>query len=520
MTDPARSIGALDGAKLQDRAVGGALWTMFHTIASIPIAFLVNLLLARVLEPDGYGRLAFLSTLITILGSVLALGLSTAMIQFGAKAHAAGRSDEVRRILSSSQGFRLIVVAPLLTLIVIALVDVPVALLILAIAFGVWVPALLDGAPITLFIENKTAVGARIAMVSNLIIQAGVVGAVLWLGTADGVWATRIVLAAVGIGLALPVISRRYRKAVLRPTLPRHFPEGFWRFALPTGAASLIATLALSRTEVLYLTWWSTPEATGLFALAFGVAGHVFAPAQALTGPLIPAVSGLHEVSQAKVRSAFGRTMRASSTVVALMSAATLPALAVLLPTLYGEAYADAAPAMLVLGVVGGLSVCTGALTAFVLARLSARTVLWTNTIALAVDIVVAIALIPWLGLWGAVFANIAATIVRVALLFILETRSQDIAWWRGATLLSPIGWSAVACCLTWSGTLFISLNPWVEACLTSFLALVLLIFALRVTSTGLEPGDRDAVLRNIPPKLVSTAAWGLNLATHKRTVS
>lgn len=501
---------------LQERAIKGVAWTMIHTVVSIPIAFLVNLLLARVLEPAGYGRLAFLTTVIAVIGGVLALGLTAAMIQFGAKAHAAGRVDEVRAILSSSQGFRLIFVAPVLTIFVIALVDVPVALLVVAIAFGVWVPAFLDGAPITLFIENKTAAGAKIAMVSNLIIQVGVVGAVLWLGTADGVWAARIVLTATAIALALPVISRGYRRAVLRPRLPRHFPDGFWRFAIPTGTAALIASLALSRTEVLYLTWWSTPEAAGLFALAFGLAGHVFAPAQALTGPLIPAVSGLHEVGQDKVRAAFGRTMRASSTVVALMSAGTLPALTVLVPTLYGEQYQAAAPAVLALGVVGGLTVSTGALSAFVLARLSGGAMLRTNICALAVDVTVALALIPWLGLWGAVLANNAATITRVAILFVLETRSQEIAWWRGVALLSPLGWSAVACALAWAATTVVDINPWVEATLTSLVALLVLTTALRVTSSGLEPGDRDAVLRTVPSKFVPVASFGLGLVTRR----
>ncbi len=147
----------------------------------------------------------------------------------------------------------MLVVAPVLTLLVLLLIDVPWLLLAVAVAFGVWVPAFLDGAPITLFIENKTATGAKITMVSSLAVQVGVVAAVLWIGTADSVWAARIIIAALGIGLALPAIAPRYRRAVLRPRLPRHFPPGFWRFAIPTGVAGLIGSLVVSRTEVLFL---------------------------------------------------------------------------------------------------------------------------------------------------------------------------------------------------------------------------------------------------------------------------
>ena len=97
MTEPDEEVHErLGGSGLQDSAVKGAAWTLLHTIVSVPVGFAVNLLLARLLAPDGYGRLAFLTTLIGIASGVLALGLTSAMIQFGAKAHAAGRTEVVK----------------------------------------------------------------------------------------------------------------------------------------------------------------------------------------------------------------------------------------------------------------------------------------------------------------------------------------------------------------------------------------------------------------------------------------
>ncbi|WP_427383662.1 oligosaccharide flippase family protein [Janibacter sp. G56] len=516
---PPEESGTLDGAQLQDRAVRGVAWTMIHTVVSVPIAFAVNLLLARVLEPEGYGRLAFLTTLIGIAGGILALGLSSAMIQFGAKAHASGRTDEVRGILSSSQGFRLLVVAPVLTLLVIALVDVPTALLILAIVFGVWVPAALDGGPITLFIENKTDRSlehGRIAMVSGLVVQAGVVAAALWAGTADAVWAARVVLSAAGIALALLSIAPAYRRAVLRPRLPRHFPAGFWRFALPTGIAGLIGELVVSRTEVLFLNWLSTPTAVGLFALAFGVSSHIFAPAQALTGPLIPAIAGLREVGLDKVATAFGRALRASSTVVALLTAAALRhcALTVLVPVLYGHEYTDAAPAVLALGVIGGLAVASGPVSAFVLARLSARVFLIANLCALAIDVALALALIPAFGLWGAVIANAAGTLTRLFILVGSEARDLRLTFAATAAMVMPALVGGAACLLGWSATLGTSLAPIVEACLASLVALALVLLGMRVTRSGLSPADTQTIVRVLPARLTRTARMALSLVT------
>lgn len=513
---PDQPLPGLASGELQDRAVQGAAWTMVHTVISIPIAFAVNLLLARVLAPDGYGRLAFLTTLIAIAGSVVALGLSSALIQFGAKAHAAGRTSDVQRMLSAAQGFRLLVVAPILTLLVVIFVDVSLPLLLLAIVFGVWVPAALDGAPITLFIENKTAAGAKITLVAGLLVQAAVVIAVLWVGTADAVWSARVMVGAVGIGLALVAISRAYRRAVLRPRLPRGFPPGFWRFAIPTGAAALIGDLALSRTEVLYLTWLSTPEAVGLFALAFGVAGHVFAPAHALTGPLLPAISGITEVEPDKVAAAFGRTLRASATVVSLLVVTAVPALAVLVPLLYGEDFAAAAPAVLVLGIVGGLAVLAGPVSAFVMARLSARVILGANLSALAVNLAVALTLIPTIGMWGAVASNAAASLTQLLVLLISERRALGVGAAELLGFLTPALLAAGATATGWAITHPLGLPRVVEAVIAVAVASGLLLVGLRLTHSGLDGQDRDAVARALPRRAQPAASSLLSLVVRR----
>lgn len=499
-SDPERP--ALDGGQLQDAALRGAAWTMIHTLVSVPIAFLVNVLLAQVLAPEGYGRLAFLTTLITLTTSVLALGLAPAMIQFGAKLHAIGRTADVMGILSSAQGFRLLVVAPAVTILVLLLVDVPWALLTLAVAFGVWLPAILNSAPIALTIENRTAANAQVVLVSNLVVQGGVVVAVLWIGTADSVWAARVVLSTLGLGPALWLMTRPYRRAILHPRLPTRFPPGFWRFAVPTGIAGLIGELAVSRTEVFFLEWLSTSTAVGLFALAFGVSNHVFAPAQTLTGPLVPAVSGLREVGQDKVARAFLRTLRASSTITALLIAGSVPALTFLVPVLYGHEFRAAAPAVLVLGIVGGFAVISGPLSAFVLARLSARLFLIANSIALVVDVGLALALIPAAGLWGAVIASGAGTMTRLGILFVGESRDLRLRLPSALMAIAPIGLAAVICVLAWLTVGLMPLNSIWQATVAGGLTVSMLLLAMRAANTGLLRADAEALLAIVPPRL------------------
>lgn len=514
--DEVDATAALDSGQLQDAAVRGAAWTMLHTVVSIPIGFLVNLLLARILAPEGYGRLALLTTIISIVGSVIAVGMTPAMVQFGSKAHALGHTDEVRQLLRSSQGFRLLVVAPIMTLVLVLTIDVPLPLLVLAIGFGVWVPAALEGGPVTLFIENKTAAGARNAMITNAIVQIGVVVAVLWIGTADSVFAARVLLGAVGIALAVVEMSRHYRKILLRPSWPTHFPPGFWRFAVPTGLAGLVGQLALQRTEVLYLEWWSTAEAVGLYALAFGLAGHIFAPAQALTGPLIPAVSGLREVDAARVGEALARTLRASGTIIAGLTSVLLPALAVMVPALYGPDYAAAAPAVLVLGLVGAFVVSAEPVVAFVLARLSGRTYLVSNIVALATNVAIAVALIPVLGLWGAVAANATANLMQMAVMLRSEQRALGLSALEILRPLLPAVVGGISCCCGWLTSEAMTLPDLIEAGIASLVAVVLVSLALRFTGVGLNRGDVDAIVRVLPARLRGPSDRALRLVSRR----
>lgn len=88
--------------EIQSRAASGVAWTMIHSVATIPLAFAANLIIARILESDGYGELAFLTTVMTIASAVVQFGASDAVMQYGAAAHARRDTGSVRFLLSAS----------------------------------------------------------------------------------------------------------------------------------------------------------------------------------------------------------------------------------------------------------------------------------------------------------------------------------------------------------------------------------------------------------------------------------
>lgn len=486
---------------LQDRAIRGALWTLVHVAVSLPLAFLVNIVIARVLGVVDYGRLAYLSTVVVLVAVTIDLGVGTGVVQFGSKAHAAGRYDEVKQILRASQGYRILIGIPVVSLTVLLLIDADPVLMAIALVFGVAVPTALGGASDSLAIESKTAQGAQAAMIINVFTQALVVVAAVTIRTADSIWAVRLVAGGLGALTYLAFVTRMYRRVLLRPRF-RRFPAGFWKFALPAGAAGMVEAFVSSRSEVLLLTWMSAAEAAGVFALAFGLSIHLFAPAQSLLGPLIPAISGLREVDVDAVGRALDRTLRASATATAAVVAAATPAFAVLVPVLYGEEFAEVPPVLVVLSISGGLLVMAGPLKAFIMARLKGTWLLWMNLVSLLVNVGLIVGLVGPLGVWAAVLGNLCAAIVLFACLLVIEARSLRLPVRHVLAAIVPFFLGTGVSVGTWwwiSGT---GWPPVLSAVVAAVSGMVLYLGLLRLTRTGLTIADVDAIERSVPKPL------------------
>lgn len=496
------------------------MWTILHTLIALPVAFLVNILLARVLGVGDYGRLAFLTSVMDVANLVVSMGVSTALIQFGAKAHARGSREGVRDLLSKAQGFRVLFVAPVLTAIVLLVVDLPTGLLVVAIGFGVLVPAVVRGAPTTLAIQNRTDRGAQLGLAGKLVMQAAVVVTCLTIATPDAVWSVRVVVSGLTAAAALLLIDAGYRRAVLRPRLPRKMPTGFWGFAVPTGLAAVVGNLVTSRSEVLAMTLLSTPYQTRLYALAFGASTHLFAPAQALVNPLQPAVAGLREVDVTAMTRALQRTLRGVSTLMGLLLAAATPTLAILVPVLYGAEFEEAAPMLLVLAPVGGLIVIRGPLNVFLMARLLGRAILWISLAGLAVDVVLLLALlVGGLGAWAAVIAKTGAVLVQVGMTLAVELRDHEGSSLRLLSGLLPFVAGVLSSAVVYGAAVVTDLPTVPTAVVGCACAAALYLALLRGMHSGLDPRDARAVTSSLPARLRPAARWCLVPLTHSRVV-
>ncbi len=504
-------------ADLQGRAARGAWWTLLHLLVSLPFGFVVNLVVARYLGVVDFGRGAMLTLAVDIASAVAGLGVNTALVQFGAKAHSAGRRDEVRSLLQAAQGFQALVQLPVVLLTVLVLgrwAGLPAEALAWVGIFGVVMPSLTSTGAACFGIENRGDLGARLALVGSVVGGLASIGVVLLSGSTGVLWATRLSVAGVLPVAALWLIAPGYRRAVLRPRFP-HLPREFWRFALPAGLASLLGMAVSSRIEVFVLSWHSMSEAVGLYALAFGLVAHVFAPAQALIGPLQPAVAALREVSAETAQAAFERTLRATAVVAGLLVAGAVPVLAALIPTLYGSGYASAAPILVALGVVGGFSVLNGALGVFAQSRLDGRLVLRATAVALAADLGLALVLVPFWEAWGAVAATAAGTLVQFAVVAAAERAELGVGRAQVARLVAPLLLATpVAAVATWLSQVLG--HPVLAALAAGFVGTVLWTLVTRLARVGLLGGDGRAMLGAMPARLRPAAGFLLGRLTRQ----
>lgn len=492
----------LSGGELQRRAISGSIWTAIAAIVSVPLAFLCNAVVARLLGPSEYGKLAFLTLALGVVVMISNLGVSDGVIQWGAAAEARGNRKAADKLLRKSLGYHVIIQLPILMLAVFVLAwDFPLwvkAALVVSVA----VPAAFGSSSLAISIENKTAAGARLVMGTNVILQISLVSAAVITHSAPAVWATRAVASSCLMPLNLILLDKRRRRVVVRLAPPRQFPPGFWRYSTQICLASVLGVLVFSRSEIFLLQALASPEALGLFALAFGIAAQITAPVDALLGPLIPSVAGLLSSAAASATRAVERAMRFAALLSGGIVALALPPLYFLLPLIYGSEYRSAAALVVPLVAASCLQSCVSPVIAFLNARRRSGLIVRVYGIALVVGIAVAVAVIPPLGVWGAVISNVAGQVTAIVMLGTAEAREHDrsLLWLIVQGKAWALGLVSAACAIGLPAVL-IANSPG-SAPVAAAIGAACYALGIRLFGGGITEGDRRALAGSLHPRL------------------
>lgn len=512
LADPGESpaTAGLSGSELQQRAIGGSFWTALHTIISVPVAFLANAVVARSLGVSDYGQLAFLTMAFVMATQIANAGFSASLVQWGAAAEATGNRSRTDTLLRRSLGFHLAIELPLLCLAVFMLVGGEGPVVVAALLGASLLTCLFGGSTLAVTIENRSAAAAKLAIVSNFALQGAVALVAVILPTPEAVLSARLLAAAVLVPAHLFLLDPRRRRLVLQPKLPRAMPRGFWLFAGQSFVAGLLGALVFSRSEIFLLTWLSTSEAAGLFALAFGLSYQLTAPVDAMLNPLLPAVAGLVSAHPHLAQRALLRATRFAALLSGVITSVLLPAIYFGLPLIYGEDFSPAAAILIPLAVISCLQSVSQPVTAFIYARQRGRLLLNAHALALVANVIIALALIEPFGVWGAVVANAAGQTVALLMLVHHELKAQGLRL-RVFLVATRLWWIS---CL--SGTAAIGLgwliathatNEWSALVAAPAIGAVLLVAGGRWTRSGILVSDQAPLINGVPGKLRLPAA-------------
>jgi O-antigen/teichoic acid export membrane protein len=516
MRDPQESREeALSAGELQRRAISGSVWTVIHTLVSVPIAFAANAVVARSFGVACSDPPAFLTAALALGVTFANFGFSTGVIQRGSRAEAGGRRREADELLRRSLGFHTIVELPILVLVAVVLTRGDRWWVVVALVTAAVATTCLSGGALSFTIENRTALAAKLSVALTLAVQGASVTTALSTGSPSAVWAVRALVPALALGVNLLLLEPTRRRAALLPRFPKGLGRAFWHYALFSWASGLLALLVYSRSEVFLLQLLDKREALGLFALAFGLSQFITAPADALLHPLLPAISGIISAWPERALAAFERSTRVSTLICGGIAAAVVPTLVFAVPMIYGSAFTSARWLFVPLALISTFQSATNPVLAFVNARQRGAIIFKATAVALAVDLAVAVTLIPMFGAWGAVAANVLAQPVGIVWLAVTEPLAMERGL-RGLArsyrpFLFGIGASIVA---LGTGSVLEAASAILAPAGAFVAGGALFIAAVRLTRTGLTVQDVDALVGAVAKPIQPYLSWLLRPVT------
>lgn len=500
--DPDTSDVAPEIGELQHQAVRATLWTILQVAVSLPVAFAANIVVARVLGPHGYGVVASYMAAFSLVLVVLNGGISEATIQWGAAAYARGDRAGLIDLARRCVGYHVLVEGPLGALATAVILHRESLGVQVVAAVAVALTMALGSSVVTLTSISRTGPLARQALLIGVVIQAAIVASAFTTKDPGWVWAARLAAGVLIPALGVLLLPGYLRAVIFRPLVPIGWPDGVGAFAVRSVAAGLVVTVVFSRSEVLLLDAYGLAAGAGAYALAAGLAAHLTAPVDAILGPLTPAAASVLAIKPDAAGEAIGRGIRLSVLGVAPLLALALPALAALMPAIYGAHFSSAVLMFVALAMVSSVQSVLNPVTAFVIALRRPLLLLAVNAAALAVDLGLVVALVPAIGASAAVVANCVGQLLSLGLSIEIVHRHHGVPRRAVASAAIPLG-ILMASSLIGVGLAYVISVPPIAAaiCGTGSAALVGWV-GLRLLGGLVSEADLAAVAGSLPRAL------------------
>jgi len=418
--------------------IKGAGWSIGGTASGAVASFVVQVVLARTLQPTGYGVYSYLLAWVNVAVLIGKLEFDTAAIRFVA-AYEGQRQDGLLR------GFWLYglrVVSRTAT--GVALLGGVVAWLLrrnlhAGIEGGIWAACALVPISALLLFTSSTLQGLRRvpqAQLPQLLLRPVLFGIGIALASAGlGVQlaagqavALNAAATAVALGVSLFLLAHAAPATAVAAT--PEFEADKWMRAIRSFIVISGAQLILSQqSDILVVGTVLSPRDAGLYSAASQLSWLTMLGAQAVIFVVLPFVSDLH------ARGRRAELQRLVVHTVQACGAISLPVVALLLAAghlvlrSYGTAFVDAYPVLAVLTAGQGVGATMGIISGFLLTmtgheQAASRMVVGTALLNLALTFV----LTPAFGIVGTAVATVVAGLTRVWLLQRYARRHVGVA--------------------------------------------------------------------------------------------
>ncbi len=406
-------------------------WSALASVGPIGGRFILTVMTARWLGPDGAGRLAYLLFLSEAIATLTGFGLQSSVTRFVADLEGQGKREETpalarwlysRYLLLAVLGAVILAAVPRLlgSRVVAADLWFWLAGVFLVQALGAFYIAYLGG-------RQRFDLVARLNWHSSLILVfGGVLGTVVY-----GLPGT---LAAYLAGSLPPAVLSfrllgRSRANGRRVVVDRELRSGCLRYAMFAWLAAMVSTLVWSRMEVFFLERYWSAHAVAMFTVGITLSALATHGPMLLSGALMPHFAenaGLRD-SQS-LRRAFAASTRLLVVLLFPLCLGLASLTPVLLPALYGDAFRPAVPSAMVLIAFSSLAFAN-VVSALIYGSGKSWFVAASGSVGAVLSLAGCLLVVPVWGAWGAAWSRSLVQASMVAL----------GAWYAGRKLSCPV---------------------------------------------------------------------------------
>ncbi len=383
-------------------------WSALASLATAISRFAAGIIVARMLGPAGAGRLLYLLWIAEFVATVATFALPSAATRFIADLSGQKRlaeADGVSQWLYRRYCGMIVIGAAAAVFLArqtgseldSRTVAACLAVYFVTLGLGTYYQAHLGGRQ-----EFRTA--AKLAIVSSVTLVLGVTIATPMWGVAGAIIGYLIGAVPAALASLRCFFLVRSPGAPMLPTLRRRLIS----YSLYTWVAAIAASIVWTRTEVFFIQRYAGDFWVAMFAVGISLSTLATQGPMLLTGPLTPHFSQLAGTGQFEaLRTRYTTATRVLAVILFPMCLGLSSLIPVVLPALYGERFAAAVPAAMVLVAFSAVAFTNVASsTLFALER--AFFVAAMCVIGGVASVLAGWLIIPSTGIWGAAWSRAA----------------------------------------------------------------------------------------------------------------